>query len=759
MPFVTIVVNNSVYFLSDIDGNFEIKVPYKVNNILFKNYLYRSVNLNNPGNTIIIDLYKNNLFSFAEYTDDKVLEIIDSVLSYKKFNSIKSYQYSYNSYNKFTVSANKNEKANLLLNKISKVIPLKTLDFEEDQHLLIVESVTQKKHINEANQKETILGARSSNVTIPSIFIEASKIHTFSIYNNYIKIGGKEFISPLIKHFKEKYFYELLEEFIIDNNKIYVVKFNPAVLTNTKLLKGVLFINSKNFAIQNFIISPAEDDKTEMKLLQSSTLQENNIWFPDRTKTFTISSSQTSDLKITAVGNSYIYQIKNPDQEMHKKEFDEIILEYNKFSENKDADFWKLNRKVDLNHRDSATFRYYATADRKGVLKKFLTLGENLTYGYLPISKVSIDLPRLLNFNDVEGTRIGFGLHTNDRFSDKSIIGGYFGYGFKDERLKYGADFAQKIGTIKNIWYKFSFSSDLTEPGGVYFSFDKFQYSSEVIRKFRLKILDITTEVENSILIHPIRYLDFNLGIKNSHSRQTYSYSYDNNSSNIFNFSEFKIGFRYAYGEQFHKFLSHKKSLGTLYPIVYFQFTKGLNNFFGDYTYNRYDFKIEQNVKVVSLGTTTFQLIGGYVNGNAPYQKLYNMRGSLKSPSIVIHNSFETMRYNEFLSDRYLSLFISHNFGKIQLFHPRVQPSIILLHNVGLGSLNNKSIHTQLPFTFKTMEKGYFESGTFADNIIVINLAGMHTGFGGGLFYRYGNYASLKASENVVWKFSVNFGI
>ena len=199
MPFVTIVVNNSVYFLSDIDGNFEIKVPYKVNNILFKNYLYRSVNLNNPGNTIIIDLYKNNLFSFAEYTDDKVLEIIDSVLSYKKFNSIKSYQYSYNSYNKFTVSANKNEKANLLLNKISKVIPLKTLDFEEDQHLLIVESVTQKKHINEANQKETILGARSSNVTIPSIFIEASKIHTFSIYNNYIKIGGKEFISPLIK--------------------------------------------------------------------------------------------------------------------------------------------------------------------------------------------------------------------------------------------------------------------------------------------------------------------------------------------------------------------------------------------------------------------------------------------------------------------------------------------------------------------------------------------------------------------------------
>lgn len=755
LSFVHVTVNDSVHSFTDIDGYFNIHNRTPIRKMDFSIYMHRPVALLNLADSLIVTLNRFELFKYETGTDRQTRQLVEKIFSWKRYNDSRQLKsYSYATYNKFTISAGKNDKAN----KLIASLPFKMKKMQDDQHLLIIESVTEKKYLSQLYQKEVITGAKSSNVTVPSLFIQTAQLQAFSIYDNYITIGGKEYTSPLSNNAMKRYAFSTIDRFFMEGDSIYVVKFNPIPDRKFPSLKGLLFINSRNYGVQSFIAGPAEEGKVDMKVFQSYKLYQGQTWFPDRTKTQVISSGSFSESKFIATGSTYVEDVKLDDR-LSGTKFDEVVLEYNKDSELNTDNFWTQKRKEPLSHRDSATYAYYNEWDSKKAIQKFLSIGEHLSYGIMPIGRVNIDIKRLFNYNQVEGIRLGLGMHTNERFSKKVIVGGYGGYGFKDKKAKFGLDYAHRLSIERQVWYKIAFAHDLNEAGEVNFSFDRFQYSSEILRKFRLRILDMCTELENTIISHPIKYLDLSVGVNFSRNVTSYTYNYKGKPSNIFDFAEARAGFRFAYGEQQIKFLSNKKFLGTKFPVLYFQYTKAVNAGWGAYDYVKYDVKIEQSFQLLNVGISTFQLIGGLTHGDAPYTKLYNMRGSLKSPSLVIHNSFETMRYNEFLSDRYIALFFTHNLGRIYVNHPNIQPSILIMHNMGLGAINHQEYHTGLPFVPKTMEKGYVESGAFADNVLVLNLGGLKTGLGAGLFLRYGYYASLKASDNVVFKFSTNFAL
>jgi hypothetical protein len=112
------------------------------------------------------------------------------------------------------------------------------------------------------------------------------------------------------------------------------------------------------------------------------------------------------------------------------------------------------------------------------------------------------------------------------------------------------------------------------------------------------------------------------------------------------------------------------------------------------------------------------------------------------------------MRFNEFLSDRFVALFIKQDFGKL-LFKPRgsFQPEIALVHNLGFGSLTGSTLHDNIDF--KTLEKGYFEGGLLINNIFHIQIFR----YGIGVLYRYGPYAFTKTIDNFAFKLTLQFSI
>lgn len=763
IPFVHIYVNDGqIQVLSDMDGYFEIPLDSSlvIKKLTFKTYLHGSTSIvtDSLDQAIPLEIYlkKNHFFLFTNHTSDTAAVIMRKVIHRKKENKTDHLKYiSYSTYNKATITPERVDNTNRSLHKFFKFFSLKFNTFKEKQHFLIIESVTEKKIYNKWHKKELIKGAKSTIVDVPFIFVQTTQIHAISPYNNFIIVGGKTYVSPLADNTMGRYAFSVLDTITTREDTIFVVKYHPFAKKQFDGLKGLLYINTKNYAIQHYTASPAVEKKLEMAMMQSfQYFQEDKVWFPKRTKTLV--AVERSDEIFIATVNTYVSNI-DLKSFVNKKQFDEVVLEYPAYANKQDEEFWNKNRAVPLTPYDSNTYIYYDSADQKKFIQRSSELGQNLYYGFITYKKIfDIELKRILDYNQLEGVRIGFGGHTNENFSQRIRLGAYGGYGIKDEKYKFGLDFTYLIRTLP-IELTTTFFNDVKESGATEFYIDKYQYSSEPLRRFGLRIMDKVIHWENAILYHPIPYLDTWSSVGISSVQPTYNYQFENEADNVFNFAEVKIGARYGYGEEYIQLLNRKSSIGSKLPILYFQYTQGMKFFLGNYNYAKYDFKIEFNFKILDFGKTGIQVATGWVDGDVPYTRLYNGKGSYRKSLVVVHNSFETMRYNEFLSDRHLSIFLAHDFGRLYFDSDYIKPRLSMLHNFGIGNLRNTASHKNIEF--KTMDKGYTESGLLLDDVLVVRIASLRVGAGAAAFLRYGPYANAKFGDNFLFKFALKFSL
>ena len=71
--------------------------------------------------------------------------------------------------------------------------------------------------------------------------------------------------------------------------------------------------------------------------------------------------------------------------------------------------------------------------------------------------------------------------------------------------------------------------------------------------------------------------------------------------------------------------------------------------------------------------------------------------------------------------------------------------------NIGVGTISKPEVHQGM--IFKSMSKGYFESGLIINNIIARKFFGIaRLGLGAGAFYRYGPYAFANPLDNLAIK-------
>ena len=193
-------------------------------------------------------------------------------------------------------------------------------------------------------------------------------------------------------------------------------------------------------------------------------------------------------------------------------------------------------------------------------------------------------------------------------------------------------------------------------------------------------------------------------------------------------------------------------SLGTHYPIIQFYAGHGFSDFWGgQYTYNRFDLKISKSVFIKYIGTTACTIEAGFIDRAIPYVNLYNAKASYKPFTLYSPGSFATMRMDEFTSDKYASIFISHNFGTLLFRSKYFSPEPELAFNFGIGSMSHPENH--LKEGIRSYEKGYCESGIILNKVLRFGL----TDIGFAWFYRYGPYALPTAKENMAWKIAFNF--
>jgi len=229
-----------------------------------------------------------------------------------------------------------------------------------------------------------------------------------------------------------------------------------------------------------------------------------------------------------------------------------------------------------------------------------------------------------------------------------------------------------------------------------------------------------------------------------------------------FTFGEFHLGIRYAYNEKFVRLFGQRLNNQSNFPIVELQYIKGLDDFWnGEWAYDKFLFSVNHTFRRKALGKTKYRLEAGYINKVVPYSKLFTSFGlgaGYRGFGLGITQGFQTMKINEFLSDRFVHLFFKQDFGTLLLKSKKFKPNIVLEHNLAFGSLQRSEIHQNLEF--KTLEKGFFEAGLVLENLIKVKYFNMYyIGLGAGMYYRYGPYQNELFKDNVAWglKISISY--
>ena len=111
-------------------------------------------------------------------------------------------------------------------------------------------------------------------------------------------------------------------------------------------------------------------------------------------------------------------------------------------------------------------------------------------------------------------------------------------------------------------------------------------------------------------------------------------------------------------------------------------------------------------------------------------------------------NSFETMYFNEFFSSQYITAQVKHGLRKFTLFGG-VKLAPVFVTRAAFGSMRDK--HEHMGIEYKTLEKGFYESG--------VELNEIYKFFGLTFFYRYGPYKEPTFDRNIAIKVSFVFNL
>ncbi len=383
---------------------------------------------------------------------------------------------------------------------------------------------------------------------------------------------------------------------------------------------------------------------------------------------------------------------------------------------------------------------------------------KNIGNGFLPVNFFDLDLRYLVKFNQYEGFRTGLGGITNKRFSERYRVNGYAVYGFKDKRYKYSIGGGFRVNKAANTWINLSYTDDLKETGSSTFLTDKrfFTFFEPRLLNINLFHRHITksVSVQHKLSNHLLSETQFST----SKINPTYNYNFvlDGKSYNTFDLSTAKFSLQWS---PFSKFeLNEDQIIVTKdgYPKFTLQVTQGFKSVFGsDFNFSKLDFRTIQQFTHSNDSKTNITLVAGIAGGETPLTHLYHAYPNnitketiLQRFSVAGLNSFETMYFNEFFSDKFSTIQLKHFFKPFKISE-RFKPQLVLISRYALGDM--KSINRHQGITFNRLNHLYSESGFEINKLLL--------GFGLSFAYRYGAYHLPNFEDNIAFKFTFNISL
>jgi len=776
IPFASVVYQKQSFqkgIISNVHGKFEINeseissitvscIGYKQKKIQIAseiNQTYITVELEpsiQEMNEIIVTPANN-----------PAIRIIKNTLENKKNNNFDNYkEYSYQCYFKtimdVKLSHDATQQDSLKINKNQRL---------KNRTPFISECVISCLKSNKRVENK-IIAQKTSGFKDPLLVQSfVSMFHnSISFYNNSISLfelpisndkSITEYVSPLSDGCLSCYNYELENNYTTSSDSIYVINFRPKKGKNFNGLKGTLFISSNGFAIKNIVAEPSEKGLIGFKFRQDYEFI-NDKWFPTKLDE-EIGWTSRKENKETNAYPVYLITSKVDSIDYSPNTFNRNIhLEkvYLDESSLKKSDLI-LNsiRPNSLTMREKNTYIFLDSIGKKYNFDYWAKLLPKLMVGRIPVKWVDIDLNSIYNYNDYEGSSLGIGLYTNEKVSKIVSLGGFAGYGFRDEKLKYGGQLVVDLNKYHEVQFKLSYQNNLKEVGSeIINDYSKISLS-DYLRSNMGSRFDNCIQKKMEFGFRTLRFLKVTTSLSLNEFNPTYSYSFKGSKLTHYQADEIQISAKYACNEELEMIGNQRIINYDGNPIFNLTYKRGLNLFNkNSYQYNRLEATMDFTAYNGRIGQSNFRLASGFIDSSLPYGLLFTGEGSKSSDvPLLINNSFQTMSPNEFLSDKYIHLFYSHNFGSLLINLKKFKPQFIVVQNSGWGALNNA---VDQGIDFRTKDNVYLESGLIINNIIKLNYINMfYLNLGIGGFYRYGHYSSDNFEDNLALKLSMSVSL
>jgi hypothetical protein len=755
---------------TDIDGKFSLQVDQLPAKLRFSYVGYAPLELEADGTA---PLTVRLVEAVAELkalevlpTENPAHRIIKRAIANRAENDgMRERAHRYTSYSKtvFTVEVD-----SLLRTDSTRIAEMDSSDreglaFVDSQHLFLMESATRKSFIPPAAEKEEVLAMRVSGLKDPSFLALAAQTKTFSIYEPQITISEKTYLGPLAPASTNKYLFLLEDTLYQGADSVFVISYKPRSRTKFNGLKGLLYIHTGGYAVQNVTAEAAErEEGFSIRFQQLHEKVQDKAWFPTQLNAFIYLDNVDFGIgKPYGVTRTYLKEIEL-DVDIARKEVRGPELVMDRMSTRQPEDYWNALRTDSLDSKDLKTYHVIDSLGEEIDLDKKVKWFSALTTGRLPIGPVDLLLDKVMRYNGYEGFRLGAGLATNDRLTRYASVGGYVGYGFKDEGWKYGGFLTIKPWYGRDIALKLFHENDLVESGGVAFEGPKRWISTESTRWLYVNRMDRSERTGAQLAFRAGGSLKLWVGTERELRINDIGYQFAEPPvegvtvlRNSFLTGGVTMGARFAFRERIARLPDREVALGTKWPVLSVSAFRSFAGLWeGELETWRVNASLDKVFHIRLVGDLSLRLMGGIADPDAPYSYLYNLRGTngggtKDDPALLLaaDNTFQTMVANEFLADRYAAFHLKHSFGTLLVKGKHFKPRPGIVYNAAMGGLSNPQNHQGLSFT--PLKDPFLEAGVVVDGLL--------SSVGLGVYYRHGAYALEQQSDNFVFKITSSF--
>ena len=649
-------------------------------------------------------------------------EILREVVKNKPnndFRSLSSFQYQ--SYNRIELDATnfdeKFKKKKLMKSLLPLMDSLKKVAGEGDPILPLFVSETISDFFYQENpekRRENIIRSQVNGLgfddgTLISQLV-GSTFQQHNFYKNYLSLAGKDFVSPIAATWRLSYDYELEERYAkVGDRTCFKISFKPKQ-SKDLAFTGTMWIAHDSYALCQIIatVEPTANinfiEKVRIQQESAPTLPGQG-WIPVKTRIL-VDVGQLTKGTAGFLAKFYTSNKNVQTNKVYEPHFFDETIVLSDDVDLKDDQFWNQNRHDSLTIAEKHVFSMIDTVKKVPIIKNYIDIIDMLISGYYKAGKVGIG-PYLFTYahNNVEGNRLRIGFKTNTTFNNRWILNGYVAYGTKDAQFKYGAGadyiLSRKPWTQTGI----SYSHDLDQVAllGDSYGYSKNNLFAAFTRFGNIARRRVFKEDMTNLYIRRDIFKNFTQQATISHwtfdPLYTFEYHDQVNGQLRHNFSTTELQLESKWSPGARVIQSEKRnSKFTIKgensnPIFTFRYTHGFRGILGsDLTYDKFSLNISQTLRMGVLGRGQYSLTGGYIPSAVPYPILENHLGN--STFLYNRNSYNLMRFFEFVSDRYVGLQYSQHFEGLGF------NSIPLIRNlnwrlVGTANILYGSISTQ----------------------------------------------------------------